>query len=316
MDNSTEKQLNRIDLNLLIALSVLLKEKNVSKAAEVLFLTQSAMSKTLKRLRDLFNDELLFRSANKMHITIKGEQLQKQLPTLLASLNSFMQEDKFDPITCDMSFSVSVPAAMNHSVLLPLLQILAEQAPKIRITEHPALVDPYNMLENNDIDFAIHFADNNDANFTVTPCEKFSLAIFSGKHHPLLCESKGEVKKNISYEDCLQYNFIAMNHGDNTQTKITSTIHAILNEPKYIEKLVFKSNQLLLITELLATTDSLYIGPEHLLRVSNLSNTIAPVHTFDLADDNKVPTYLIEHKRVTNSLAHQWLKQKILEQFN
>ena len=286
MDNSTEKQLNRIDLNLLIALSVLLKEKNVSKAAEVLFLTQSAMSKTLKRLRDLFDDELLFRSANKMHITVKGEQLQQQLPSLLASLNSFMQEDEFDPSTCEMSFSLSVPASMNHSLLLPLLQTLAKQAPNIKVTEHPALVDPYDMLENNDIDFAINFADKKDANFIVTPCEKFSLAIFAGKHHPLLKKSKVGAKKVISYEDCLQYNFIAMNHGDNSQNKITSTIHQILNEAKYKEKLVFKSNQLLLITELLATTDSLYIGPEHLLRVSNLSNTIAPVYTFDLADDN------------------------------
>lgn len=193
---------------------------------------------------------------------------------------------------------------------------LVKEAPKIRITEHPALVDPYDMLENNDIDFAIHFVDNFDTNFTATPCGRFSLAIFAGKHHPLLTQSNDKAKKNIRYEDCLQYNFIAMNHGENTQTKITSTIHAILADPKYTEKLVFKSNQLLLITELLATTDSLYIGPEHLLKVSNLSNTIVPVFTFDLAEDNKVPSYLIEHKRVTNSSAHQWLKQIILQQFN
>lgn len=69
--NTAEKSLNRIDLNLLIALSVLLKEQNVSKAAEVLFLTQSAMSKTLTRLRVLFDDELLYRSANKMQLTVK-----------------------------------------------------------------------------------------------------------------------------------------------------------------------------------------------------------------------------------------------------
>ena len=309
MNNYNEKLLSRIDLNLLIALSVLLKEKNVSKAAEVLFLTQSAMSKTLKRLREVFNDELLFRSANKMHTTAKGEQLRKELPALLDSLTNFVQDEKFDPATCEMSFSVSVPASMNHSILLPLLQTLAEQAPKIRVTELPALIDPYNMLENNDIDFAIHLADSSDPNFTVTPCSKYTLAVFAGINHPL---SK---QQNVNFDDCLEYNFIAMNHGDNSDTKITSPLHGIYNDPRYIDKLVFKSNQLLLITELLATTNSLYIGPEQLLKVSNLGKTIAPIYVFDLSDDNKLPTFLIEHKRVTNSLPHQWLKQKILEQF-
>ncbi|MEW6996289.1 LysR substrate-binding domain-containing protein [Colwelliaceae bacterium BS250] len=309
MNNYNEKLLNRIDLNLLIALSVLLKEKNVSKAAEILFLTQSAMSKTLKRLREVFNDELLFRSANKMHTTAKGEQLSQQLPALLDSLSNFIQDDKFDPLTCEMSFSVSVPASMNHSILLPLLQTLAEQAPKIKVTELPALVDPYNMLENNDIDFAIHLADNSDPNFTVTPCGKFSLTVFAGINHPLTKHKK------VSFEECLKYNFIAMNHGDNPHTKITSPIHGIFNDPRYTDKLVFKSNQLLLITELLASTNSLYIGPEQLLKVSNLGKTIAPIYVFELTDDNKLPTFLIEHKRVTNSLAHQWFKQKILEQF-
>ncbi|WP_185962550.1 LysR family transcriptional regulator [Thalassomonas sp. M1454] len=309
MDNYNERLLSRVDLNLLIALSVLLKEKNVSKAADALYLTQSAMSKTLKRLREVFNDELLFRSANKMHTTAKGEQLSKELPSLLDSLSNFIQSEKFDPATCDMSFSVSVPASMNHSILLPLLQTLAEQAPKIKVTELPALVDPYNMLENNDIDFAIHLADNPDPNFTVTPCGKYTLAVFAGINHPLTQKGK------VNFDDCLEYNFIAMNHGDNPHTQITSPIHGIFKDPRYIDKLVFKSNQLLLITELLATTNSLYIGPEQLLKVSNLRKTIKPIYTFEVSDDNKLPTYLIEHKRVTNSLAHQWLKQKILEQF-
>jgi DNA-binding transcriptional LysR family regulator len=308
MDNNTEKLLNRIDLNLLIALSVLLKEKNVSKAADVLFLTQSAMSKTLKRLRDLFDDELLFRSANKMQATVKGEQLRQKLPALLDSLTNFIKEDEFDPLTSEMSFSLSVPASMNHTVLLPLLQTLAIEAPKIRITEFPVRVDPYHMLENDDIDFAVHFADSNDANFIVTALGDYSLVIYAGINHPL------NQKKHVTYEDCLEYNFIAMNHGEDPHTNISSTIHGILNDPAYTQKLVFKSNQLLLVTELLTTTDSLYIGPDLLLNVESLQKIIVPVFNFSM-EDNKLATYLIEHKRISNSLPHQWLKQKIIDQF-
>jgi DNA-binding transcriptional LysR family regulator len=58
--------LERVDLNLLIYLDVLLREKNVTRAAEQLGVTQPAMSNILRRLRNLFNDPLLIRSSEGM----------------------------------------------------------------------------------------------------------------------------------------------------------------------------------------------------------------------------------------------------------
>lgn len=55
--------LQRVDLNLLVHLDVLLREKNVTRAAEQLGITQPAMSNILRRLRKLFNDPLLVRSS-------------------------------------------------------------------------------------------------------------------------------------------------------------------------------------------------------------------------------------------------------------
>ena len=59
-----ENRLSRIDLNLLIALQILLEERNVTRSAERLFITQPAMSKTLQRLRILFDDPLFTRTAH------------------------------------------------------------------------------------------------------------------------------------------------------------------------------------------------------------------------------------------------------------
>ena len=59
-------KVNRIDLNLLVYLDALLRERNVTKAANQLNLSQPAMSNGLKRLRELFNDPLLVRTSEGM----------------------------------------------------------------------------------------------------------------------------------------------------------------------------------------------------------------------------------------------------------
>ena len=78
--NILEKKLSRIDLNLLVALSVLLNERSVSKAAQVLYISQPAMSKTLQRLRVLFDDPLFYRTASGIVPSIKANELEKLLP--------------------------------------------------------------------------------------------------------------------------------------------------------------------------------------------------------------------------------------------
>ncbi len=64
----------RVDLNLLVYLDVLLREQNVTRAAEQLGITQPAMSNGLRRLRDLFNDPILVRSSSGMKPTERGSR--------------------------------------------------------------------------------------------------------------------------------------------------------------------------------------------------------------------------------------------------
>ena len=78
--------LSRIDLNLLVYLDVLLREKNVTRAAEQLGITQPALSNGLRRLRDLFNDPLLVRTSEGMTPTERAVELQPQVRNILSSV--------------------------------------------------------------------------------------------------------------------------------------------------------------------------------------------------------------------------------------
>ena len=87
-------KLERVDLNLLIYLDVLLREKNVTRAAEQLGVTQPAMSNILRRLRNLFNDPLLIRSSEGMTPTERALELQPRIRDVLADLSMILERSE------------------------------------------------------------------------------------------------------------------------------------------------------------------------------------------------------------------------------
>ena len=106
-------QLRQADLNLLIVFTVLAEERSVTRAAARLFLSQPAVSRALQRLRDMFHDDLLIRTANGYETTPKGQRLLQDLATMLPRLDRLMAGDEFDPSTEDATFRI---AATDHDV--------------------------------------------------------------------------------------------------------------------------------------------------------------------------------------------------------
>src|SRR5512139_1608124 len=103
------REFHKIDLNLLIALQVLLEERNVSRAAERLFITQPAMSRTLSRLRTLFADELFTRSSHGMQPTPRAMELANGLDSIVGDIVQLLARNKFDPgaVTGEISLALS-----------------------------------------------------------------------------------------------------------------------------------------------------------------------------------------------------------------
>ncbi len=89
--------ISKIDLNLLIYLDVLLREKNVTKAANQLNITQPAMSNGLKRLRNLFKDPILVRTSDGMVPTERSRALAPAIRKILLDLEEALQgEEEFN----------------------------------------------------------------------------------------------------------------------------------------------------------------------------------------------------------------------------
>lgn len=125
--------LSKIDLNLLVVLDVLLREKSVAKTADRLNLTSSAVSHALKRLRNLFGNELLVRDGRRMVPTVRGQSLAATLPSLLTRVESILKDpDPFDPVNSNRIFRLAAPDFI--ACLIPrLLKAVGEAAPGVSV---------------------------------------------------------------------------------------------------------------------------------------------------------------------------------------
>src|SRR3954451_16930145 len=89
--------LGNVDLNLLVALDAILREQNVTRAADRLGLSQPAVSNSLGRLRKLFDDPLLVRTGRTIQLTSRAESLVRPVAEALAIINSCIeQKPEFD----------------------------------------------------------------------------------------------------------------------------------------------------------------------------------------------------------------------------
>ena len=124
----------RVDLNLLVYLDVLLRECNVTRAAEELGISQPAMSNSLRRLRDLFDDPLLVRTSDGMIPTDRALELQPLVRNVLAAAEiAVLPKTEFDPTGSDRIFRIMASDYTEVTLLPHLLQRLRREAPGIRL---------------------------------------------------------------------------------------------------------------------------------------------------------------------------------------
>ncbi|GAB3098005.1 LysR family transcriptional regulator [Aestuariicella hydrocarbonica] len=123
-----------LDLNLLVALDILLEEQSVTRAAERLHISQPAMSAALARLRDYFDEPLFVMHGKKMVPTATALRLKEPLKTLLRDVDVLVTEaTHFDPATSERHFKVSASDYVLAVVMPHLIQRLEHLAPGIII---------------------------------------------------------------------------------------------------------------------------------------------------------------------------------------
>ena len=126
--------LNRIDLNLLVYLDALLRERNVTQAANQLNLSQPAMSNGLRRLRDLFDDPLLVRTSDGMTPTERALELEPIVREVLTTIDRAVQpRSAFEPKDAQRVFRIMASDYAESTLLPTVLGQLRTLAPGLTL---------------------------------------------------------------------------------------------------------------------------------------------------------------------------------------
>ena len=247
-----------VDLNLLVALDALLSERNVTRAASRLSLSQSAMSATLARLRALFGDPLLLRAAGGMLPTSKGLELAAPVKQVLADIGRLVQQaGAFDPAAARVTFTIAASDYVEYAILPRLVDYLEASAPLARVAVRAMDFGAVGrQLETGEVDLGILGAGFAPPNARSRPLflERFVCVV--RRDHP-------RIRDRLSLDEFCALEHLLVSPSGGGFTAQTDNALAAIGRRRQVRLSV---PHFLLVPEILVRSDMIVVLPERLAR--------------------------------------------------
>lgn len=290
-----------VDLNLLVALDALLAERNVTRAAARLKLSQSALSAALARLRTLFGDPLLLRTSGGMLPTSKGQELVAPVRLVLAEIGRIVQQPgTFDPAGAERTFTIAASDYVEFAILPRLVDYLEAQAPRARLAVRPMDFGAVGRsLEAGEVDLGILGAG-------FAPPSVRSRPLFVERFVCVVRNGHARVGERLTLDEycALDHVLVSPSGGafsapaDDALAAIGRTRHVRLSVPHF-----------LLVPEILRRSDMIAVLPERLARGYGDRFRIFDL-PFELAPFSVVAVW---HERTHRDSALAWLRQSLAD---
>jgi DNA-binding transcriptional LysR family regulator len=297
-------ELIKKDLNLLLVFSVIWEERNLSKAAERLFLSQSAVSHALKRLRTEFQDPLFVRDSKGVSPTEFAVALAPKVSQLLLRTEEiYSSNSSFDPKTSTRNLVLAAGDYFSVAMLERFVSELAAQAPGVQLIIRP-VVNIFNLdkFETGEIHLAvtaIDIAQKEGFHFQELLRDKISICV--RKDHP-------QIRKKISLDKYLQARHLNVSNFGLDRGVVDQHLESL-----------DRKREVALVT-------SSFFDAARLLRVTDLVLSAPHQICLGLAKDYNLAVYpvpleyqprsisMIWHERTDKDPFHSWVRKLVLEQ--
>lgn len=291
--------LNRFDLNTLVALKVLLDERHVTRAAEKLSLTQSAVSRILAKLRQDFNDPLLVKSGKHLSLTPNAERLYLPLSKILEQITGLLLPESFDPLTAKGSIRIATNDYGTHALLPRLIPLLNEAAPGIQVTALDSRSNLMDELEDNKVDLIL--------GGDTAPSPNIYQRIVASDGFQGLVRKGHPYEEGMTLEQYLSLNHIMISPKGTGPSEVDELLKKMGQE----RNVAVRMPHFFPALEIIANTDFMILLPEHFVRRyvdTQKFTAIAPpfeVPSFDVS--------MFWHARMHHEPLHSWFRKFVYE---
>lgn len=293
----------RLDLNLLVTLEALLAERNVTKAAARLHLSQPAVSAQLSRLRDLFGDSLLIPAQRGMTPTAKALELFEPLRQALDQVRTTVATHRdFDPGEVKMIVTIACTDYPQVAIVMPLVKHLRTVAPgiKVALLNLDALQLEAQMARG-DVDLAFMTPQ------TAPPALR-ARHLFDERYVLIARHDHPELRDTITIEEFARLEHVVVSpRGAGFLTPVDNALATL----GLTRKVVLSSASFLFVTELVSESDFVALAPERLVhqRRHKLKTLECPfpIDGFSMS--------MVWHERNQGHSGHRWIRNTLAALF-
>jgi DNA-binding transcriptional LysR family regulator len=294
-------KISSFDLNLFVIMNSIYTEGSLTKAAEVVGITQPAVSNALSRLRDKFDDELFVRTGSGMVPTQKTENIIKDVQNALQLMQKSVNEpDEFKPASSQRTFRISLGDINEGRILANLMGKIEKEAPNISIESYYSARDQVpHALATNELSFAVDpfIPNSKDTNSMKVFSDQFVVA--HRANHPVT------KVLNLSLEEMLKLRYINISN----RKRGASVVEMEMQKMQLQPEMALRAQHYLVTPEIVRSSDLCLLCAETFAKKHGLSYVELPF---------KVPAleqYLIWHNSDDNDGSHVWMRNLIAESF-
>lgn len=286
----------RANLNLLPTLKVLLETRNISRAAELLHLSQPSISKQFAQLRSEFDDELLVREGQRWLLTPRAELLAAQLADSLGALERLYEAPGFDPSRCERVFRLASSDYVAQHILPDICAALAKEAP-LAALEY-SLWDKRQLpqLWQSELDLVSTITEQVPEQIRGLHQGEDRLAVLMGCHHPL-------AGKTLNLDDYLAWPHLQVSGGGDKDSPVEQVLAPQGLSRRWFARVPFFQAAV----EVLLRTDCLMTTPAHIAWQLSCGHELTFVDLPFATRDQQY--HLLWHQRHHQDPAHRWFRE-------
>ena len=291
----------QFDLNLLNVFDAVMTELNVTRASLRLRMTQPAVSNALKRLRHLLNDELFIKVPSGVSPTPKALEIWHPLREALNQIRQTLEPIEFNPTTETATFTLALNDFSATVILPPLMKVLEEVAPNIRIRTLPNThINAPVLLEQAEIDIAIGVFPTPALRLRSQALLTSSWVCAMRSDHPL-------ARKKLTLDRYVQAKHLLV-----TLTgEATGIIDPLLQELGLNRRIGLTVNQFFVAPQILINSDLIAVLPTRVIQLSGIADQLHLVAV--PIDISPTTVRMIWHERSHRHPAQVWFRTQLVE---